>query len=97
MLHEPASSQGKDSAAPYKSRLGVWLFFLYALFYVGFVAINLYDPLLMEWIVVFGLNLATVYGFLLIVGALILALIYNRMCGKKEELMNKESNKDGGK
>jgi TRAP-type C4-dicarboxylate transport system permease small subunit len=97
MLHEPASQSGKDAAAPYKSRLGVWLFFLYALFYVGFVAINLYDPLLMEWIVVFGLNLATVYGFLLIIGALILALVYNNMCGKKEQLMDDESNKDGGK
>ena len=97
MLHKPASSGGKDAAIQYKSRLGVWLFLLYALFYAGFVAINLYNPLLMEWIVVFGLNLATVYGFLLIIGALVLALIYNDKCNKKEQSMDEESRKDGGK
>ena len=97
MLHEPASSGGKDAAASYKSRLGVWMFLLYALFYVGFVAINLYNPLLMEWIVVFGLNLATVYGFSLIIGALLLALIYDKMCRKKELLMDAQSNNEGSK
>ena len=94
MLHEPASSGGKDAAAPYKSRLGVWMFLLYALFYVGFVAINLYNPLLMERIVAFGLNLATVYGFSLIIGALLLALIYDRLCRKKESLMDEQSTKE---
>ena len=94
MLHEPASSGGKDDAAPYKSRLGVWMFLLYALFYVGFVAINLYNPLLMEYIVAFGLNLATVYGFSLIIGALLLALIYDRLCRKKESSMDKQSTKE---
>lgn len=97
MLHEPASSGGRDDAAPYKARLGVWLFLLYALFYVIFVAINLYDPLIMECIIAFGLNLATVYGFLLIIGALILALIYNRLCGKKELSMDAQSRTEGSK
>ena len=94
MLHEPASSGGKDAAASYKSRLGVWMFLLYALFYVGFVAINLYNPLLMERIMVFGLNLATVYGFSLIIGALLLALIYDRLCRKKESSMDEQSTKE---
>ena len=94
MLHEPASSGDRDDAAPYKSRLGVWMFLLYALFYVGFVAINLYNPLFMEWIVVFGLNLATVYGFFLIIGALLLALIYDRLCRKQESSMDKQSTKE---
>ncbi|MHB1456093.1 MAG: DUF485 domain-containing protein [Armatimonadota bacterium] len=91
MLHEPASSGGKDAAAAYKSRLGVWMFVIYALFYIGFVAINIASPLLMEIIVVFGLNLATIYGFALIIGALVLALIYDRLCRKQEVLMNAES------
>jgi hypothetical protein len=43
-------------------------------------------------IVFMGLNLATVYGFLLIIVALIEALIYNYMCHKKElELEHTES------
>jgi uncharacterized membrane protein (DUF485 family) len=97
VLHEPASSGGRDDAAPYKSQLGIKMFLLYALFYVGFVAINLYNPLLMERIVVFGLNLATVYGFLLIAGALVLACIYNSMCNAKERSLNSQSTKEEGK
>lgn len=97
MLHEPASSSGKDAAAPYKSRLGVWMFIIYALFYVGFVAINIASPLSMESIIAFGLNLATVYGFALIIGALILALIYDRLCRNRELLMDTESKNEESK
>lgn len=97
MLHEPASSSGKDAAAPYKSRLGVWMFIIYALFYVGFVAINIASPLSMESIVAFGLNLATVYGFALIVGALILALIYDKLCQKQEIAMDTQSENEENK
>lgn len=71
------------------------MFLLYALFYVGFVAINLWKPLLMEYSVVFGLNLATVYGFSLIIGALGLALIYDRLCHKKELAMDEKSASEG--
>lgn len=85
MLHKPAGSSGKDPAMGYKARIGAWMFLLYALVYAGFVAINVIDPLLMEIQVMFGLNLAVVYGFGLIVFALILALIYNRLCSKKEQ------------
>ena len=86
MLHEPAAPAGKDYAVAYKTRLGVWMFICYSLFYAGFVAINLYDPALMERIVLAGLNLATVYGFALIIVALILAMIYNRLCSHQEHL-----------
>jgi hypothetical protein len=84
MLHEPATPAGKDPAGPYKMRLGIRMFIFYALFYAGFVAINLLFPLAMGSIIFLGLNLATVYGFLLIIVALIEALIYNYMCHKKE-------------
>ncbi len=84
MLHEPASPGGKDPAAPYKMRLGIRMFTLYALFYVSFVAINLLSPLTMASIIVAGLNLATVYGFGLIVIALLEALIYHALCRRKE-------------
>ncbi len=97
MLHEPAAPVGKDDAAPYKAKVGVWMFLLYSLLYVGFVAINLFNPLLMEKIIMFGLNLATVYGFLLIVGALILALIYDKLCHRKELAMQEPSAKEEGK
>jgi hypothetical protein len=91
MLHEPAAPVGKDPAAPYKSRLGIWMFVCYAVFYGVFVAINLCDPLLMDAKVLWGLNLATVYGFALIVGAFLQALVYDAMCRSKENSMQDQA------
>ena len=94
MLHEPAAPVGKDPAASHKTRLGVWMCLLYALFYGAFVGINLYDPLLMEVKVVFGLNLATTYGFALIVVALLQALVYDAMCRSRENAL-KDQDQEG--
>ena len=84
MLHEPAIPAGKDPAAPYKAKLGIWMFIFYSIFYASFVAINLINPLAMATIVFAGLNLATVYGFALIIVALLEALVYDWMCRQKE-------------
>jgi uncharacterized membrane protein (DUF485 family) len=84
MLHEPAANAGKDPAFAYKRRLGVILFFVYGAIYAAFVIINIADASLMEARLFAGLNLAVVYGFGLIVLALVLALAYSRACGKKE-------------
>jgi uncharacterized membrane protein (DUF485 family) len=88
MLHEPASTAGKDLAVNYKSRLGIIMFVIYTIFYAGFVAINLISPLVMETTVLLGLNLAVVYGFALIILALILALVYDGLCRRKENELN---------
>jgi uncharacterized membrane protein (DUF485 family) len=97
MLHDPATPAGKDPAVQYKARLGVRMFALYFLFYGGFVAINLLSPLTMATIVFSGLNLATVYGFALIIVALIEALIYDWLCRKKEaELSRVKEDKGEG-
>ncbi len=88
MLHEPAAQSGEDHAQDFKSKLGVRMFIIYALVYAAFVAINVISPLAMEKIVFLGLNLAVVYGFGLIIFALIMALIYNRMCSLKERELN---------
>jgi uncharacterized membrane protein (DUF485 family) len=85
MLHEPATPAAKDPAGPYKMRLGLWMFLFYSLFYAGFVAINLISPPAMASIVFGGLNLATVYGFALIIVALIEALIYDWLCRRQEK------------
>jgi len=77
-------------------RLGVYMFVLYALVYAGFVLINICNPLLMERIVFRGLNLAVVYGVGLIVFALILALIYNSKCARKEDELRAASQENGG-
>jgi uncharacterized membrane protein (DUF485 family) len=87
MLHEPAAQSGKDPAASYKMQLGIWMFLAYAIVYAIFVGINLYDPLLMEADIALGLNLATVYGFGLIIAALLQALVYNTMCTRREHAL----------
>jgi len=84
MQHEPSTPAGKDPSGLYKMRLGILMFVLYSLFYASFVAINLLNPLAMAAIVFAGLNLATVYGFTLIIVALIEALVYDWLCRKKE-------------
>ena len=90
MLHKPdlSENEGEDLAQRFRTHLGVRLFLAYALAYGIFVAINLVSPLLMERIVLFGLNLAVTYGIGLIVFAIVLALVYNRMCAKKELALN---------
>lgn len=88
MLHEPAAQYGKDPAFAYKRTLGVRMFLVYALLYLGFIVINLIKPVLMETTVIAGLNLAVIYGFSLIIIALILALFYNRACGRREAALS---------
>lgn len=78
-------------------RLGIWMFVFYALFYASFVAINLVSPKTMGAIVFAGLNLATVYGFSLIIVALIEALIYDGLCRKKEADFSRASKQKEGK
>lgn len=84
MLHEPAQEAGEDRAAHYKMRLGFYMFVAYGLVYAGFIVINTFRPDWMEMTIFLGLNLAVVYGFGLIVLALVLALIYNQACSKRE-------------
>ncbi len=91
MLHEPVVSTVEDNAISYKMRVGVIMFIVYALVYAGFVAINVVSPMLMEVNILGGLNLAVVYGFGLIIFALILALLYNSMCVKMENKLNKNA------
>ena len=97
MLHKPAAPSEKDLAGPYKMRLGIWMFVFYSLFYASFVAVNLLSPLAMAAIVFAGLNLATVYGFALIIVALVEALIYDAMCRKKEAEFAKADKQKSGK
>ena len=91
MLHEPAARQEKDAASDWKAKLGIKLFWLYCIIYMGFVSIAVFAPNLMKTPVLAGTNLAIIYGMALIIFAIILGLIYNHVCTKKEdELNNKE-------
>lgn len=86
MLHGPAQDSGPDPASRYKSRLGVVMCLIYTVIYAGFVLANVIgEGQVMQVMVFMGLNLAVVYGMGLIIFALVLALIYNAMCARKEK------------
>ena len=90
MNHGPAVELGIDHAAKKKAKLGVYLFFIYFIIYAIFVGIGVVDYSLMGEIVLGNQNLAVVYGFGLIIFAIVLGLFYNWKCTNYENLMNKE-------
>ena len=90
MDHGPAVELGVDHAVKKKTKLGVILFFIYFIVYAGFVAIGVADYKLMGKIVFGSQNLAVVYGFGLIIFAILLGIFYNWKCTNYENLMNKE-------
>ena len=56
----------------------------YSVVYAVFILLNVLNPKLMG-MDIGSLNLAIVFGFGLIIFALILALVYNALCGWAEE------------
>ena len=88
MSHGPPAKLEQDNASQEKARIGLILFLVYSVVYAGFVAINTITPKTMGVIVLAGLNLAVVYGFGLIVLAIVMGLIYNYICGRVEKRMN---------
>jgi len=84
MDHGPSTDWGEDKASGFKSRLGLWMFLVYCIVYAGFVVINSVWPKAMARLVG-GLNWAIVYGIGLIALALIMAFVYNSLCGRAEE------------
>ena len=58
------------------ARVGLWLFAAYLLLYGGFMALNAFFPQKMAAAPFGGVNLAVLYGLLLILSAFVLALVY---------------------
>jgi uncharacterized membrane protein (DUF485 family) len=85
MDHGPATEWKKDKSEGYKSRLGIIMFAIYVPLYMAFILICVLSPKTMA-IDIGSLNLAIVYGFFLIIIAVVQALIYNNMCSKREKL-----------
>lgn len=89
MIHEPVVETGIDKAAAAKAKFGVIMFVIYTIVYSGFVLIGLTKPEWMGLEFVGGQNLAIIYGFGLIVLAIVMGFIYNYYCTKMEDRMNK--------
>ncbi len=86
MLNDSIDETDKDAGLPghdaqatarqQNMRLGMGLFALYLVLYSGFVFTSAFFPNSMEWRPFSGLNLALLWGFGLIVIAILLALVY---------------------
>lgn len=84
MEHGPPVELGEDHASEFKARLGLILFAVYGIVYAGFTIISTVSPKTMGETVIWGLNLAVVYGFGLILLAVVMGLIYNAVCSRAE-------------
>ena len=67
------------------ARYGMVLFVIYLVLYGGYMALVAFFPAAMRWMPLEGLNLAIVYGFGLIIAALVLALVYSWLCRASAE------------
>ena len=71
---------GKESTLTRSARIGLVLFTVYLAMYGGFVFLNAFSPQTMETTPIAGVNLAILYGFGLIIAALVMALLYGWLC-----------------
>jgi uncharacterized membrane protein (DUF485 family) len=69
-----------DAHVSPNSRLGLTLFGIYCLFYLGFMGIAAFNYGLFASTPFGGVNLAILYGMFLILLALLLALLYMKLC-----------------
>jgi uncharacterized membrane protein (DUF485 family) len=70
---------------PRQSRIGFVLFSIYLAIYLGFVGINAFRPELMKSTPLAGVNLAVLYGFGLIIAAIVMAFLYGFVGQTQEE------------
>jgi uncharacterized membrane protein (DUF485 family) len=81
----PAPREREDAAVvTHNTRMGVILFVVYVLFYGGFMALSAFWPEVMSKPWLSGVNLAVAYGFALMGAALVLAMVYMRVCRKSK-------------
>ncbi len=79
----PVTREREDAGVvAHNTRMGVILLTVYVIFYGGFMALSAFWPAAMAETPLGGANLAVLYGFALIVLALVLALVYMKVCRK---------------
>lgn len=72
------------------SKTGLVLFAIYLIVYGGFVFLNAFAPDQMEATPIAGLNVAILYGFALIIGAIVLSGLYGFLCREKSSSTSEE-------
>ena len=88
-MHGPHVEWKKDNSAVIKELVGKWLFILYSIVYFGFILINVFSPHFMG-IEIGSMNMAIIFGFGLILFAMLLAFAYNHISTRAEQIMNND-------
>lgn len=73
------------------ARIGLILFLVYLVLYGGFVFLSAFSADTMESRPIPGVNLAILYGFGLIIAAIILSLVYGVACKAKDGTVGAEA------
>jgi uncharacterized membrane protein (DUF485 family) len=68
------------------ARAGLVLFFVYLVFYGGFMGLAAFAPQSMARPAIGGVNLAITYGLALIFGALVVAALYMAACARNAQI-----------
>lgn len=74
--------QEDEASVAHNTRIGVIMLVIYVAFYGGFMALSTFSQEIMSRPVLGGVNLAIVYGFALILAAIVFALVYVNLCRK---------------
>ena len=80
--HDLPKEEEDDAVVAYNTRLGVVLFLGYVLFYGGFMVLSAFWPDVIGSPFIGVVNLSVLYGFALIVVAIVLALLYMKLSRK---------------
>ena len=96
MDHGPATEWREEKSQNFKAKLGIFMFAIYTPFYFAFVISAVVNPQFMARDVG-KLNVAIVYGFMIIVLAIVQALIYNWICDRREKRDELAAGKGKGK
>ncbi|MFC1920654.1 DUF485 domain-containing protein [Chloroflexota bacterium] len=84
MGHGPATKWKEDISESFKTKLGLSMFAIFAPVYLAFILVCVLSPQIMGRDVG-SLNVAIVFGFGIIILAIVQALIYNFICSRREK------------
>ena len=93
MEHGPATKWQAEKSQSFKTKVGLNMYAIFAPIYLAFILVCVISPQVMAKDVG-SLNVAIVFGFGIIILAIIQALIYNFICSRRE---NKDGDSDKGK
>ena len=74
--HENIREEEDPQLVARNTRIGLLLFIIYLSLYAGFIGLTTFAPKVMQSTPFGGINFAILSGFMLIVAALVLAIIY---------------------